>query len=170
MLRILLLSLAVVILAVVAVVAVGWRLPVHHLSSRERTFSASPDTLFALISHPASYPRWRRGVQRVDLLPASDGHEQFREFGKNEVILYSIERATPGRELVTRIADPTLPFGGSWTYELLPASGGTGTTLRITENGEVYNPMFRFVSRYVTGETATIDAYLDDVAKQLGRQ
>src|SRR5579884_3045826 len=102
MMRIVLLSLGVVVLAVAIVLAIGWRLPVRHTASRERTFSTSPDTLFALISHPASYPRWRRGVQRVELLPAADGHEQFREFGKSDVILYSIERATPGRELVTR--------------------------------------------------------------------
>ena len=165
--RILLMTLGVVIVAVVVVAIVGWRLPVKHTASRERTFSASPDALFALISHPASYPRWRRGVQRVELLPAADGHEQFREFGRSDVILYTVERATPGHELVTRIADPTLPFGGSWTYELRPATDGAGTTLRITEDGEVYNPVFRFVSHYVTGETATIDAYLEDVGKQV---
>ena len=55
--------------------------------------------------------------------------------------------------MVTRIADPHLPFGGTWTYEIAPTE--TGSTLTITEKGEVYNPVFRFVSRYLQGYTAT---------------
>ena len=40
-----------------------------------------------------------------------------------------------------------------------------GLRERITENGEVYNPLFRFVSRFVMGHTRTIDTYLGDVAR-----
>jgi hypothetical protein len=63
---------------------------------------------------------------------------------------------------VGRIADSNLPFGGSWTYELAPAGDGE-TTLRITEDGEVYNPIVRFVSRFVMGHDATIKQYLSAV-------
>jgi hypothetical protein len=78
------------------------------------------------------------------------------------------------RRLVTRIADPSLPFGGGWTFDLIAANDATpgapnaSTTLRITEDGEVYNPIFRFVSRFVMGHHATIDAYLRDVGTRLG--
>ena len=61
-----------------------------------------------------------------------------------------------------RIEDTNLPFGGSWTYELAPV-GDSETTLRITEDGEVYNPIFRFVSRFVMGHDATIRQYLSAV-------
>lgn len=65
---------------------------------------------------------------------------------------------------MTRIADKDLPFGGTWTYEVnrLPS----GATLKITENGEVYNVLFRFMSRFVFGHHATIETYL----KYLGRK
>ena len=59
--------------------------------------------------------------------------------------------------LVTRIADPKLPFGGTWTYRLAPAAGGTQVT--ITEDGEVYNPFFRFMSRFVFGYQATLNEF-----------
>jgi hypothetical protein len=36
-----------------------------------------------------------------------------------------------------------------------------GSTLTITENGEIYNPIFRCISHYVMGYTATMDRYLD---------
>jgi hypothetical protein len=59
---------------------------------------------------------------------------------------------------MVRIADPDLPFGGTWTYRLTPK--GSGTRLAITEHGEVYNPLFRFVSRFVFGHTATVDRFI----------
>ena len=59
-----------------------------------------------------------------------------------------------------------MPFGGTWTYELTPTAGGT--SLRITEDGEVYNPVFRFMSRFVFTHHATIDTYLTDMGKRLG--
>jgi uncharacterized protein YndB with AHSA1/START domain len=158
----------ILLVLVCAVFLIGWRLPVEHRAMREASFHAPPESLYALISRPADYPRWRSDVKRVDLLaPGADGHPQFREVGDNGAILYRIEQATPAARLVTRIADPKLPFGGTWTYDIVPA--GASTTLRITEDGEVYNPLFRFVSRYVMGETRTMDRYLADVGREVGR-
>jgi hypothetical protein len=73
---------------------------------------------------------------------------------------------TPPRKLVSRIADPKLPFGGTWTFEITPTA--EGSTLRITENGFVTNPVFRFLSRFVFGHTGTIESYLKSLAKKFG--
>ncbi|HEY5062608.1 MAG TPA: winged helix DNA-binding protein [Gemmatimonadaceae bacterium] len=105
--------------------------------------------------------------QTVDMLPNANGRTRYRETGKNGSILYEVERSTPDRELVGRIADQSLPFGGTWTFTLTP--GDAGTTLSITEDGEVYNPLFRFVSRFVMGYDSTIDTYLRDIAKRVGQ-
>jgi hypothetical protein len=59
-----------------------------------------------------------------------------------------------------------LPFGGWWEYVIAPA--GSGSRVTITEHGEVYNPIFRFVSRYVMGQTKTLDSYLTALAAKLG--
>ncbi len=48
------------------------------------------------------------------------------------------------------------------------AGDNTGTRLTITENGEVYNPIFRFMSRFVFGHTATMDQFLSDLKKRVG--
>ncbi len=59
---------------------------------------------------------------------------------------------------MTRIADTNLPYGGTWTYELKQA-GVAATEITITEDAEVYNLLFRFVSKFILGHTATIDRY-----------
>lgn len=150
--------------AVVAIVLlVGWSLPVKHRATGEATFKTSPQALHKLITDVDRFPEWRSSVKRIEHVPDSAGRKRFREVGSDGTILYDIESAVPDQRLVTRIADRSLPFGGSWTYELVPR--GDSTTLRITEDGEVYNPIFRFVSRFVFGHTATIEKYLQDVRK-----
>jgi hypothetical protein len=76
------------------------------------------------------------------------------------------ERMEPPSLLVSRIADPSLPFGGTWTYRIQPAAGGSAVT--ITEDGEVYNPFFRFMSRFVFGHTATLDEFLKNLQSRAG--
>jgi len=156
-----------VVVVVLVVLLVGWMLPVSHRATRDATYRATPDQLFKLITDVKSFPQWRPSVREVEVLPAVNGHPQFREIGKNGSILFEIASVVPNQRLVTRIADRSLPFGGTWTYEITPR--GDSTNLRITEDGEVYNPVFRFVSRFVFGHTATIDEYLRDVGRRVGQ-
>jgi hypothetical protein len=145
-----------VVLAVVGLIEVlGSRLPEDHTASRTLELRQSPKQVWDVIDGP---PTWRPEVTHYELLSA-DPHRKWIEFGRHdEKMTYEVVSSDPPQRLVTRIADPHLPFGGSWTYEITPTA--TGTSLTITENGEIYNPVFRFVARYVQGYTASIDNYL----------
>jgi hypothetical protein len=158
---------SVIVALVLGIVMVGWMLPVAHRASREAVYRAAPGALFAAVSNVSEYPKWRPSVKEVEVLPAEGGEQRFREIGGNGRILFAIESVEPNTRMTTRIADPSLPFGGRWTYELSPV--GDGTRLRITEDGEVRNPIFRFVSRFVLGHHATIDQYLSDLGRKLGQ-
>ena len=151
---------------IVLVLVIGWSLPVRHQASRRATFAASPELVYDAITGVDDFPKWRSKVKSVEEAPPINGKRAFRERDAHGAILYVVEEATPAHRLVTRIADKTLPFGGTWTYELSP--NGPHTTLRITEDGEVYNPLFRFMSRFVFGHTATLDTYLADLGRKLG--
>ncbi len=50
--------------------------------------------------------------------------------------------------------------------ELIPAAEGTRVV--ITERGEVTNPLFRFISRFLMGETGTMFADLKALGKHFG--
>lgn len=166
--RILLGTVAVLVALVLAVVLIGWSLPVKHRASRRTTVRADPERVFALVANVADYPAWRTGVNRIELEPAVGDTRlpRFREFGAGGEIPFEVIELEPGRHMIARIASARLPFGGTWTYEISPVPGGAA--LRITEDGEVYNPVFRFVSRFVMGHNRTIDRYLTDVATKLG--
>jgi hypothetical protein len=148
----------VVFAAIVGVIALmGASLPVKHTATRTVHSNASPQQVWELISGPQT---WRPDVTRYQELPPQNGKRVWIEYGKGDSkMTYEVVESDPPQKLVTRIADPHLPFGGTWTYQIAASPEG-GTTLTITENGEVYNPLFRFVSRYVLGYTATMDHYL----------
>lgn len=159
-LLIVVLSLAGILLLIVAV---GALLPQKHHVSRSIAVHQPMEVVWRLISGP---PNWRPDIRNYQELPPHEGHRMWRETDKHDqTITYEAIESSPPRRLVTRIADPKLPFGGTWTYELAPGEGGC--TLTITEDGEVYNPLFRFVSRFIVGHTATIDTYLKAVHEKL---
>jgi uncharacterized protein YndB with AHSA1/START domain len=151
---------------VALVAVVGLLLPKAHHASREATYPAPPADVFAIIADPARYAEWRADVSRVEILPDDGRGVQFREHGRHGPILFRVESAVARSRMVTRIADPSLPFGGTWTYDVQPTASG-GTTLRITEDGEVRNPIFRFLSRFFFSQTATIEAYQAALGKRL---
>ncbi|HJQ22024.1 MAG TPA: SRPBCC domain-containing protein [Gemmatimonadaceae bacterium] len=158
--------LGLTVIAILAVVfIVGYRLPEQHTATRDRVFSATPERIFKEISTPTAYPKWRSGVQGVQILPDSDGMQRFREAAMTGEVTYIVEHTVPNRQFVLTIADANLPYTGSWTFDLVPVAGGTQLT--ITEDGAVHNPMFRFMSRFVYGHFRTIDGYLADLDKRL---
>ena len=77
-----------------------------------------------------------------------------------------LTESDPPVRMVTTILSEGMPFGGRWIYEVEPTAGGTALT--ITEEGEVYNPIFRFVSRFIMGHHATATTYLQDLGRKLG--
>ena len=150
-------------LAVGVVALIGFSLPQEHVATRSATFNKPVAEVWNAITDVEAFPRWRSGVSRVEVLAREP--RRWREHGSDEAITFQIVESQPPVRLVSEIADTGLPFGGRWIYEL--KSTGAGTELTITERGEVYNPVFRFVSRFVMGHTASIDAYLGDLAKAL---
>ena len=158
-------ALLVLLAAIGAIVATGYLLPVRHRATRAASYRQSPDELRAIVADFAGQPAWRQGVTKVESLSSNSGNPTYRETSKNGVVTYEVIESGP-RRIVTRIADKSLPFGGTWTYQIEDHEGGA--RLRITEDGEVYNPIFRALSRFVFGHTATIDAYLRSLDGKLG--
>ena len=78
-----------------------------------------------------------------------------------------VEETQPPSRFVTRITDPDQPFGGTWTFEIVP-NGVNQSLVTITERGEIYDPLFRFMSRFVFGYTSTMDDCLAALTRKFG--
>jgi uncharacterized protein YndB with AHSA1/START domain len=142
---------------------IGFLLPRSHRASREQVFAAPPEALWSAITNVDAFPQWRTDITRVQVLPDRDGRRMWIEEGRSGKMTFVVESSDPPRRLVTRIADPKRPFGGTWTYDITPSNGGSRLT--ITEDGEIYNPLFRFVARFILGYDGTIGSYLGALGK-----
>jgi hypothetical protein len=167
----LILILAPILVGLIAAAAtvgiVGLLLPRGHTATRSARFSSPPEALRALVTDFPNHPSWQPGLKSVERLPDQNGHAVWREVGSFGPLPLEVVEADPRRRFRTRIADPGLPFGGTWTWEFTPESGGC--RVRVTEDGEVSNPVFRYVSR-VTGYTGTMEAYLKALGRKLGQE
>ena len=148
------------------VVVIGLLLPKEHTASKAMRFRPQPAALFGVVSDFAKYPEWRSDVTSVEIQGPVGVGAVVREHGSNGDISYRIEVFEPPSKIVMRIADTSLSFGGTWTFEVFP--NDSGSELVITENGEVYNPIFRFMSKFFFSPSATIETYLADLKKKLG--
>ncbi len=154
----------VVLIAVVAIV--GAMLPRGHVATRTARYKQKPEAIWLAITRVEELPSWRGDLTGVERLPDRNGMPMWREKGRNGTMTFATEEFAPPRRLRTRIADEGLPFGGSWIWELTP--DGEGTHLRITENGEIYNPIFRFMARFIFGYASTMEQCLRSLGKRFG--
>lgn len=155
--------------ALAALLGVVWLagslLPVAHTARVSRTVDGPPDRVWSVITGVDAFPEWRPGLDTVELLPARGGRPAWRERGPRGAMTMEVVEWREPERMVTRIADEGLPFGGTWTYELSPTEGGTRVTL--TEDGEVYDPFFRFMARFVFGHEGTMRSYLDGLEARM---
>ncbi len=162
----------IVLLVVVGVVGlvtlvalVGSLIPRHHVAARSARFRASADALQQTLTDFAELPGWAPEITKVERIADRGGHPVWLHSGRRRSAPMEVVEFLPPRRFTLRIADPKLPFGGAWTYEIA-APGGTLVT--ITENGEIGNPVMRFLSRFVFGQTSTMDGYLRSLGKKHG--
>lgn len=161
--RVAVIVLVVLMVLVAAVWGVGAMLPVAHVASGTRTFDRSTQDVYRLVSSVEDYPHWWEDVHSVEVLQRDGaGRVTFRQHSADGPMTMQVVEQQPPARFVTRIADPDQPFGGTWTFEV--SAEGTRTRLTITERGEVYDPLFRFLSRFVFGHTATIESFLNAAA------
>ncbi len=164
--RIVVTVVALLLVVLGVVLFMGYRLPVGHIVARSAPVAGSPEAVFALLIDMEHHSAWRDGVTSTERLPSVEGRTRFRETSGSDTLTFEILDARAPQRLVTRIVGEKLPFGGQWVFDVNPAAGGSRVT--ITEHGEVYSPLFRFVSQYIMGHTATIDRYLGSVVRHFG--
>jgi hypothetical protein len=149
------------------VTAVGMALPADHVAAGEILVPAPVSQVAALVRDVEQQPRWRRGVTAIADVARAGTAIRYVEVAGSQRTAFRMTEDAPDRLFTTAIADPDLPYSGSWTIALAPEGGAT--RVRIEERGTVRNPLFRFVSTLLIGHERTLRAYLDDLVAAAGR-
>jgi len=140
-----LIAVGIIVALIVLVTVIGAFLPREHTASRAIVLREPPEAVWSTIRNLEGIAAWFPEGARV----------------KVEVA----EERRPAK-LVTRIVpEPRAPFGGTWTYEIQSAPGGSRLT--VTERGWIGVPPFRVVA-HLMGLDATIKSYLTALARKFG--
>ena len=156
----------------VAVVTLGTVVPGllmdgTHVSTRTADYGVPPEELWPVITDWQGNAAWRSDVDRVEVIESREESLVVFHGPQGRLPVRVTQMEAPER-LVTQIADPELPFGGTWTWDLEPHEGGT--RLVLTEHGEVYSAPMRTMAALFMDVTATQDAYLTELGEALGEQ
>jgi len=166
-----LLAIGTLVALIGIVAAIGAALPRSHKATVSARYGRPAAELWAVITDFASWPSWNPQIKRIERLPDRDGQAVWVLHDSNGKMPTRVIEATapddshPGK-MVTRIDDDTLPFGGTWTWEVVPSDGGS--EVRITEDGVIHNVIFRFMARFVFGYEGTARAYLSALGQKFG--
>ena len=160
--------LGVIVVPVVVVLVWGALLPVGHSATVTGIYRATPARVWALLTDVEGFPEWRTDLKRVELRERdADGKPrawtEHSSFGP--IPLRTLEAREP-ELLVGKIDSDDLGFGGTWTYRIEDLGDGQ-VRLSITEDGEVTNVFFRFMSRYVFGYDKTMKTYHNHLERAL---
>jgi uncharacterized protein YndB with AHSA1/START domain len=145
---------------------VGAMLPRDHLARMSIHLAASPDTVWSLVADFSGTARWRPEVTAVEMQPSTDGRVRFVEVSAHGRTPFEVVAQERPSKQVIRVMDEGLPYGGTWTWELMPTNPGTQVV--ISEAGFTRSPLFRVMSRFFFPATRTMDGYLRALAKELG--
>lgn len=156
--------------ALLTVLALAWlagsALPRDHVASSRITLPHPADSIWMIVRNPSALVGTWPDLTEARRIEDPSGREVWAEKVSGFDMRFIIEESTPPTRLVTRI-DSTADavFGGRWIYELTP--GGPGTTVTVTEEGWVSNPLFRLMSK-LGGQHGNIDGYLAALGRKFG--
>ena len=160
-------TIGLLVLIGIVVTVIGYLLPENHVASKTLILKQSPEVVWQTITDFANQPKWNSEMKSVSRLSDRNGHEVWQEeMGGMKIPLETLEKEAPKR-LVRHIAADDLGFGGNWEYLITPTIEG-GCQLTVTERGNVPNPLFRFMSKYIFGHTATMEKYMTALAGKFG--
>jgi len=167
LLRIVLSVVGIVVLIVLGAYADGATMPVDHSVSVTGTVAAPPEKVFALIANIAAGATWRPEVKSVEVLPSDNTRDAWIEdLGSGEKMKFLALTTVPpdaGGHALRKVETKEPAYGGTWTYDLSPGPTPDTTTLKITEDGYINPPIYRFMMAHIFGSTKNLNDYMTHI-------
>jgi len=161
---------ALVLLMLVVIAAGSWGLGLlldpRHVARCGIRIAAPPEAIYRELRNFEGYSTWRTELTGVEIVSGPQERLRWIEIAGNERVLLELVSERAPERLEVRIADPALPYGGTWVYELVPE--GASTRVTVEEQGVVRDPIYRLLSRFVFGHTRTMESVLSALARHFG--
>jgi hypothetical protein len=156
-------SLGILIVLIAIVYLIGLLMNVKHEATIQREFKKiGMDEILSVIKDYKGYANWWSGIKELTIDSVNHWTEKNSHGDK---VSYRLEMGDEKGKLITRILNKDLAYGGFWEFTF--TSIDDGCSIKIVENGEVYNPLFRFMAKYIFGHETTLKNYMNDLEIKL---
>ena len=146
----------------IVILGFGYSLPVEHQITMQRHYEKTPDDLWRVLVDYRKYSQWRENVYEITDMPSKGGYDAWKEVDADgHSVSYEIIGHSPGTRLIIEVTDTSLPYAGSWVFNM--SKDKAGTLLKITENGKINNIFFRVIAHFFTGYTRSMNAWLNSL-------
>jgi hypothetical protein len=144
---------------------IGTSMPIDHDATCTGVYHQNAERIFDAIADDGASIAWRTDLRSITSASGSGSIAVWRETnGQGQTVDYqTVVSVRPSLLIRQIVPDPGLQFGGVWTYRVGPYYAGAiseGNSLQLSEHGQIYNPFFRFMARFVFGYESTMRTYL----------
>ncbi len=155
-------------LAALALVAAWFLLPSKRSTTREFSFDASVEEVWAVYNDPVSQPAWRTEIDRVEM-HMSTCPRSWSEFAKHRptVRLSELEVSPPNRLVLSTGASNF--FEGRYVAEFTQHEGGK-TIGRFTESATIDGFIPRLLSALFVRPEKLIESYASEAMAEIKRR
>ncbi len=160
---------ALVILATLSLYVAGRSQPERHTSQISVLLPAARHDAWIVITDYARMAEWWPAVKKVRLETRPNGEVwTWNLDSQGQEIAFRTKEENAPSLLVREIVGDNLPFGGTWTFDLVEE--GDHTRLTLTEDGVIRPPLFRAIARYFIGLDRTMKNFATSLEKRLTAQ
>lgn len=157
--RMMFIAVAIAVVAVGLVLAVGLLLPETRTGLAQRVTSAQPETIMSVISDVAAQPEWRSDVKAIEL--HGDAWVEVTRSG-DRIRFEWTERTTSTMELRF---ESDMGVVGTWRAKLIAEPAGT--RLEVEEKASIRQPVLRLIAFLMFDPNAFAERYLDELIHRL---
>ena len=122
--------------------------------------------LWDLATDFANQAAWRTGVIKIEKISDVSGRNIWKEFNSNgQVMKIETSEYSPMRRLVRRLINENEDGEIIWIYDF--AEVGEVSTLTVSEQGKLLNPILKLISKFNSSKTKVLNMYFQDIANEL---
>lgn len=122
--------------------------------------------LWDLATDFANQAAWRTGVIKIEKISDVSGRNIWKEFNSNgQVMKIETLEYSPMRRVVRRLINENEGGEIIWIYDF--AEVGEISTLTVSEEGKLLNPILKLISKFNSSKTKVLNMYFQDISNEL---
>ncbi len=146
----------------------GKNLPESYEVERSAVYDQPIASVWQAITDYEKLPGWSEHIEKVERQEDQEGQPVWRFYSRDGHYMdIAIVKAEEPAVFVSRIVETDMPFGGSWSFQLLKKDEET-TQVSLKEEGIVPSPFWRLVLNFVMGQDMMVTQYLTELGKKFG--